>query len=70
MKKKKLLLTTSSDKCVIIAEVENNHSYGEREYIISRDMLNANLENGNFVEITEHSEWESGRVWVLTSDIA
>lgn len=70
MKKKKLLLTTSSDKCVIIAEVENNHSYGEREYIISRDMLNANVENGNFVEITEHSEWESGRVWVLASDIA
>lgn len=70
MKKKKLLLTTSSDKCVIIAEVENNHSYSDREYIISRDMLNANVENGNFVEITEHSEWQSGRVWVLASDIA
>jgi hypothetical protein len=70
MKNKKLLLTTSSDKCVIIAEVENNHSYNDREYIISRDMLNANVENGNFVEITEHSEWESGRVWVLTADIA
>ena len=70
MKNKKLLLTTSSDKCVIIAEVENNHSYNEREYVISRDMLNANVENGNFVEITEHSDWESGRVWVLTADIA
>ena len=70
MKNKKLLLTTSSDKCVIIAEVENNHSYNDREYIISRDMLNANVENGNFVEITEHSEWENGRVWVLTADIA
>ena len=69
MKKRKLLLTTSSDKCVIIAEVENNHPYNEREYVISRDMLNANVKNGNFVEITEHSEWESGRVWVLADDL-
>jgi len=70
MKKKKLLLTTSSDKCVIIAEVDNNHSYNDKEYIISRSMLDVNLKNGNFIEITEHSEWESGRVWVLTSDLA
>jgi len=69
MKSKKLLLTTSSDKCVIIAEVENNHTYNEREYVISRDMLNANVDNGNFVEITEASEWENGRVWVLADDV-
>ena len=69
MKNKKLLLTTSSDKCVIIAEVENNHSYGEREYVISRDMLNVNLKSGLFTEITEHSSWEGGRVWVYTEDI-
>lgn len=69
MKSKKLLLTTSSDKCVIIAEVENNHTYNEREYVISRDMLNANVSNGNFIEITEESEWEDGRVWVLADDV-
>ena len=69
MKSKKLLLTTSSDKCVIIAEVENNHAYNEREYVISRDMLNANVSNGNFIEITEESEWENGRVWVLADDV-
>jgi len=69
MKSKKLLLTTSSDKCVIIAEVENNHTYNEREYVISRDMLNANVSNGNFIEITEESEWENGRVWVLADDV-
>jgi len=69
MRSKKLLLTTSSDKCVIIAEVENNHTYNEREYVISRDMLNANVDNGNFVEITEASEWENGRVWVLADDV-
>ena len=68
-KPKKLLLTTSSDKCVIIAEVENNHPYKEKEYVISRDMLNANVDNGNFVEITEHSDWEQGRVWVFADDI-
>lgn len=66
---KKLLLTTSSDKCVIIAEVENNHPYNEREYVISRDMLNANVNNGNFVEITEHSDWNEGRIWVFADDI-
>lgn len=69
MKSKKLLLTTSSDKCVIIAEVENNHTYNEREYVISRDMLDANVSNGNFIEITEESEWENGRVWVLADDV-
>jgi hypothetical protein len=70
MKSKKLLLTTSSDKCVIIAEVENNHSYNDREYVISRDMLEVNVKNGNFVEITEHSEWDNGRVWVFTDDVS
>ena len=69
MKNKKLLLTTSSDKCVIIAEVENNHTYNEREYVISRDMLNANLKSGLFTEITDHSDWESGRIWVYSEDI-
>lgn len=69
MKSKKLLLTTSEDKCVIIAEVENNHPYNEREYVISRDMLKANVDNGNFIEITEESEWESGRVWVFADDV-
>jgi len=69
MKNKKLLLTTSSDKCVIIAEVENNHSYGEREYVISRDMLNVNLKSGLFTEITDHADWDNGRVWVYTDDI-
>lgn len=68
-KTKKLLLTTSSDKCVIIAEVENNHPYNEREYVISRDMLNANVNNGNFVEITEHSDWNEGRIWVFADDV-
>jgi len=70
MKNKKLLLTTSSDKCVIIAEVENNHSYNDREYVISRDMLDVNIKNGNFTEITEESDWDSGRMWVLTEDIS
>ena len=70
MKNKKLLLTTSSDKCVIIAEVENNHSYNDREYVISRDMLDVNVKNGNFIEITEESDWNSGRMWVLTEDIS
>lgn len=69
MKNKKLLLTTSSDKCVIIAEVENNHTYNEREYVISRDTLNANVNNGNFIEITDQSEWENGRVWVFADDV-
>tara|TARA_A200000159_G_C7218235_1_gene294977 strand:- start:287 stop:502 length:216 start_codon:yes stop_codon:yes gene_type:complete len=69
MKNKKLLLTTSSDKCVIIAEVENNHTYNEREYVISRDMLNANVNNGNFIEITDESEWENGRIWVFADDV-
>jgi hypothetical protein len=68
MGKTKYLLTTSEDKCVIIAEVPKSHPHNEREYKVSSDMVELNVQNGLFTEITEHSDW-GGRVWVFTEDL-
>lgn len=65
----KLLLTTSSDKDVIIAEVERNHKPNiGKEYFISRATLNANILQKRFVEVTKEVDW-NGRVWMLATDM-
>ena len=66
---KKLLLTTSEDRDVIIAEVPKNHKPDlGKEYFISRDTLNANLKNNNFKSISDQVDWEGG-IWMLSDDM-
>lgn len=64
----KYLLTTSEDKCVIIAEVPNNHVHNDREYKISESMLRTNINNGDFIELDTKTE-DGGRIWGYASDI-
>lgn len=60
----KLLLTTSLDGDVIIAEVErNHHADPKKEYFISRATLEANLKNEKFVDVSEQVS-HSGKVWM------
>lgn len=66
--KKKYLLTTSEDKKVIIAEVPNNHAHNGNEYVVSEDMVIANIENGLFIEKTNEVNWD-GRLWVYAEDL-
>jgi len=65
--KKKYLLTTSEDKKVIIAEVPISHTHNSNEYVVSRDMVIANIKNGNFIEKTNEVNWD-GRLWVYAED--
>ena len=65
--KTKYLLTTSEDKKVIIAEVPTNHTHNDNEYVVSRDMVIANVKNGNFIEKTNEVNWD-GRLWVYAED--
>lgn len=69
MKKTKYLLTTSEDKKVIIAEVPYNHSHTDKEYVVSADMVQANVASGTFTDITGKLDWD-GRIWILTEDLA
>lgn len=68
-KNTKLLLTTSEDNDVIIAEVNKNHKADERkEYFVSRAFLEANLKSGNFIDITDKVDWQ-GKIFMLEQDI-
>ena len=67
---KKLLLSTSQDGDVVVAEVARNHKKDPRsnEFFISRDTLRVNVESGNFVEVSDKVDWD-GRMWILSEDI-
>jgi len=68
--KTKYLLTTSSDKDVIIAEVPSNYQYNDQsEYVVSKGFVDANVQNGTFTDMTGQLDWE-GRIWVYTNDIS
>lgn len=70
MKSTKYLLTTTDDKCVVIAEVPQGHRVDDRaEYVVSDGVIRANVASGNFTEVTGRIPWE-GKIWVLTSDLA
>jgi hypothetical protein len=62
----KLLLTTSSEGMVIIADVPTNHSKSKSEMFVSEGFLKANLKN--FQNMTNKVEWD-GRIFVLKSDL-
>ena len=67
---KKLLLSTSQDGDVVVAEVARNHKKDPRnnEFFISRATLQVNVESGNFVEVSDKVDWD-GRIWMLSEDI-
>jgi hypothetical protein len=74
-KKKRLLLSTSNDGVVVIAEVEReaeeqkkSKSYWLREYYISEDCLQANLERGSFTDVSRKLNY-NGRIFALTEDL-
>ena len=67
-KKTKLLLTTSADNDVIIAEVSQSHKADEsKEYFISQATLECNLNSGNFIDISNKVDWD-GKIYILSKD--
>ena len=63
--KKKLMLTSSSDGCIVIAEVEDGHQKVKGESFVSEDFLKVNSDK--FVDMTGKIGWQ-GRIYVLKSD--
>lgn len=63
----KLMLTTSSDGCIIIAEVDKDHAKVKGEQWVSEDFLKVNREN--FVDMTKELDY-TGRIYVMKSDIS
>jgi hypothetical protein len=63
----KLMLTTSSDGCIIIAEVGKDHAKVKGEQWVSEDFLKVNGEN--FVDMSGKLDYE-GRIYVMKTDIS
>ena len=66
--KKRLLLTTSLDGDVIVAEVKPTQVRNRGEYFVSNDFVRLNVENGILTDITEKVN-NGGRVFILTDDL-
>ena len=66
--KERLLLTTSSDGDVIIAEVRATQHCNRGEHFVSEDFARINCESKVFTEMTGKVEF-GGRIFVLTADL-
>lgn len=64
VRRKKLLLTTSTSGDVIIAEVDAKHPEEKNAYFVSEDFVQINVKNGQFTEMTGKLDY-SGRIWVM-----
>ena len=67
-KRKKLMLTTSLDGDVIVAEVKPTQARNRGEYFVSKDFVRLNVENGTLTDITEKVD-NNGKVFILSDDL-
>ena len=63
----KLMLTTSTDGCIIIAEVGKDHAKVKGEQWVSEDFLKVNSDK--FVDMTEKLDYR-GRIYVMKTDMS
>jgi hypothetical protein len=66
--KKRLMLTTSVDGDVIVAEVKPTQARNRGEYFVSKDFVRINVENGTLTDITQKVD-NGGEVFILTDDL-
>ena len=64
VRRKRLLLTTSTSGDVIIAEVDARHPEEKNAYFVSEDFVQVNVKNGQFTEMTGKLDY-SGKIWVM-----
>ncbi len=65
VRRKKLLLTTSSSGDVIIAEVDAKYPEEKNCYFVSEAFVQINVEKGNFTDMTGKLDY-NGRIYVMT----
>jgi|TARA_R110000824_G_scaffold401679_1_gene613559 hypothetical protein len=68
LKRKKLMLTTSTDGDVIVAEVKPSQARNRGEYFVSDDFVRINVENGTLTDITQKVD-NGDKVFILTEDL-
>tara|TARA_Y100001949_G_C15843532_1_gene267379 strand:+ start:480 stop:695 length:216 start_codon:yes stop_codon:yes gene_type:complete len=64
----KLILSTSNDGCIIIAEVEANKGIGKGEYEVSESMMRMNVKSGTFTDVRKSTGYK-GRIYAYTLDL-
>ena len=69
MKKTKFILTLSSDKVPIIAEVDKNRVVGKDERVIGWDCVKRNIEEKTFTCIRKSTKYKEGRIYGHTESI-
>lgn len=63
-----MILTTSTDGCVIIVEVNADKELGRGEYQVSKSMLQKNVESGVFKDVTAQTDYD-GKIFAYSSDL-
>ena len=64
VRRKRLLLTTSTSGDVIIAEVDAKHPEEKNAYFVSEAFVQINVKNGQFTDMTGKLDYD-GRIWVM-----
>jgi hypothetical protein len=68
VKKKKLMLSTSMEGDVIVADVKPSQARNRGEYFVSDDFVRLNEESGTLTNMTGKIEHD-GRIYILTADL-
>ena len=64
----KMILTTSTDGCVIIVEVDADREMGKGEYQVSDSMMSKNVKSGLFKDISEETDYD-GKIYAYKTDL-
>jgi len=64
----KMILTTSTDGCIIIAEVDADKILERGEYEVSQSTAKMNVESGLFKDVREQTGYE-GKIYAYKKDL-
>tara|TARA_Y100000310_G_scaffold303085_1_gene341080 strand:+ start:631 stop:846 length:216 start_codon:yes stop_codon:yes gene_type:complete len=67
-KGKKLILSTSNDGIIVIADVDANKVLTKGEYEVSEGCMNRNVRCGTFKDIGKQCSYD-GRLYALATDL-
>ena len=62
-----MILTTSTDGCIVIAEVNADKELSKGEYEVSESMMRMNVKSGTFTDVKESGY--NGRIYAYSSDL-
>ena len=68
IRKKKLMLSTSLQGDVVVADVEPTQARNRGEYFVSEDFVRLNVESGVLTDMSKQYQYD-GRVYILTTDL-